>query len=212
VEENDRQNVYQNIDGNESEPEDFLEDIDEMHRQVLDDMVDLELEAVVSHYNLTFALDLTTLENEIEWYDLQMQYLRDQIKEDSSLVNALHVQEEINADLKLRLNYIRGQLAQAGGVDRRTVEHLLRHGDLWQLQAQERWILYRYWVDRLRKVLLEKLRMQEAQFRLEARMYEEVQQMNDLDILKESLIVGMTTTGAAKCQSLLQALKAKIGK
>jgi hypothetical protein len=36
--------------------------------------------------------------------------------------------------------------------------------------------------------------------------------MNDLDILKESLVVGMTTTGAAKLQSLLQALKAKIGK
>jgi hypothetical protein len=43
-------------------------------------------------------------------------------------------------------------------------------------------------------------------------MYEEVQQMNDLDILKHSLIVGMTTTGAAKLHSLLQALKPKIGK
>jgi hypothetical protein len=141
-----------------------------------------------------------------------MQYLRAQIKEDSSLVNALHMQEEISADLKMKLNYIRGQLAQEGGVDRRTVERLLQQGNLWQLQAEERWILYRYWVARLRNVLLEKLRTQEAQFRLEARMYEEVQQMNDLDILRESLIVGMTTTGAAKFQSLLQALKAKIGK
>jgi hypothetical protein len=43
-------------------------------------------------------------------------------------------------------------------------------------------------------------------------MYEEVQQMNDVEILRESLVVGMTTTGAAKFQSLLQALKAKIGK
>jgi hypothetical protein len=179
---------------------------------MLDDMVDWELEAVVSHYNLTFALDLKALENEIEWYNLQMQYLRSQIKEDSSLVNALHVQEGISDDLKLKLNYIRRHLAQEGGVDRRTVERLLWQGNLWQLQAEERWILYRYWVDRLRKVLLEKLRTQEAQFRLEARMYEEVQQMNDLDILRDSLIVGMTTTGAAKFQSLLQALKAKIGK
>jgi len=212
VEENDRQNVIQSIDGNDSEPEDFLEDIDEMHRHMLDDMVDWELETVVSHYNLTFALDLKTLENDIEWYNLQMQYLRAQIKEDSSLVDALLMQEEIKTDLKLQLNYIRTQLAQEGGVDRRTVERLLQQGDLWKLQAQERWILYRYWVDRLRNVLLEKLRRKETQFRLEARMYEEVQQMNDLDILRESLIVGMTTTGAAKFQSLLQALKAKIGK
>jgi hypothetical protein len=212
VEENDRQNVVQNIDGNDSEPEDFLEDIDEMHRHMLDDMVDWELEVVVSHYTLKFALDLNALEKDIEWYNLQMQYLRDQIKEDSSLVNTLHMQEWIRDDLKLKLNYIRRQLAQEEGVDRRTVERFLRQGNLWQLQAEERWILYRYWVVRLRKVLLEKLHTQEAKFRLEAKMYEEVQQMNDVDILRESLIVGMTTTGAAKFQSLLQALKAKIGK
>jgi hypothetical protein len=212
VEENNRQNVVQNIDGNDSEPEDFLEDTDYLQRHMLDDLVDLKLDTVVSHYNLTFALDLKTLEKDIEWYDLQMDYLRDQIKEDSSLVNALNVQEEMNYDLKLQLNYIRRQLDQEGGVNRRTVERLLQQGNLWQLQVQERWILYRYWVGRLRNVLLEELRRQEAKFRMEARMYEEVQQMNDLDILRESQVVGMTTTGAAKFQSLLQALKAKIGK
>jgi hypothetical protein len=212
VEENARQNVAQNIDGNGSGSDEFPEDIDEMNRHMLDDIMDWELEAVVSHYNLTFALDLKTLEREIEWYNLQIQYLRAQIKEDSSLDNALHMQVEISDDLKLKLNYIRRQLAQEGCVDWRTVERLLQQGNLWQLQAHERWILYRYWVDRWRKVLLEKLRRQEARFRLEARMYEEVQQMNDLDILRKSLIVGMTTTGAAKFQSLLQALKAKIGK
>jgi hypothetical protein len=210
VEENGRQNVVQNISGNDSGPKDFQED--DMHRYMLDDMVELELEAVASHYNLTLALDFRTIESEIERRDVEIQKLRAQIKGYSSLVNALHVQEEINADLKLQLNYIRRQLGQEGGVDRRTVERLLQQGNLWQLKAQERWILYRYWVDRLRNVLLEKLRTQEARFRLEARMYEEVQQMNDLDILKESLIVGMTTTGAAKFQSLLQAIKAKIGK
>ena len=204
--------MVQNIDGNDSEPEDFLEDVDEVHRHMLDDVVDWELDAVVSNYNLIFALDLKKIESEIEGRDVQIQHLRDQIKEDSSLVNALHEQEGINADLKLKLNYIRRQLAQEGGVDQRTVERLLQQGNLWQLQAQERWILYRYWVDRLRNVLLEKLRTQEAQFCLEARMYEEVQQMNDLDILKESLVVGMTTTGAARFQSLLRAVKAKIGK
>ena len=212
LEEDGGQNVVQNIDGNDSEPEDFLEDTDDMQRHMLDDLMDWKLDAVVSNYNPTFALDLKKLEDDIEWYNLQMQYLRSQIKEDPSLVNAMHMQEGMNADLKLRLNYIRRQLDQEGRVDRRAVERLLQQGDLWQLQAQERWILYRYWVDRLRNVLLEKLRRQEAKFRLEVRLYEEVQQMNDLDILRESLIVGMTTTGAAKFQSLLQALKPKIGK
>jgi hypothetical protein len=212
VEENYRQNVVQNIEGNDSEPEDFLEDRDDMHHHMLDDMVDWDLDAVISNYNLIFALDLKTIESEIEGRDVQIQHLMDQIKEDSSIVNELHVQEVINADLKLKLNYIRRQLAQEGGMDQRTVERLLQQGNLWELHPQERWILYRYWVERLRNALLEELRTQEVRFRSEARLYEELQQMNDLDILRDSLIVGMTTTGAARCQSLLQALKAKIGK
>jgi hypothetical protein len=212
MEENDRQNVVQYIDGNDSEPEDFLGDIDEIHRHILDDMVDWKLHAVVSNYNLTFAFDLEKIEHEIKERDKWMEYMRVQIEEDSSLVYTLHMQEEINADLKLQLNYIRRQLAQEGDVDHRTVECLLQQENLWQLQAQERWILYRYWVGRLRNVLLEKLRRQQAHFCSEVRKYEEAQQMNDLDILRESLVVGMTTTGAAKLQSLLQALKVKIGK
>jgi hypothetical protein len=212
VEAYDRQNVGQNIDGNDSEPEEFHEDIDDMQLHMLDDMADFELDAVIPNYHLKFALDLKGLESEIEWYNLQLQYLRAQIKEDPSLVHTMHMHEEMNADLKLKLDYIRKQLGQDGGLDRRTVERLLQQGNLWELQPQERWMLYRYWVDRLRNVLLVELRRQETRFRFEARMYEEVQQMNDLDILRESLIVGMTTTGAAKFQSLLQALKPRIGK
>jgi len=179
---------------------------------MLDDVVDWELDAVVSNYNVIFALDFKKIESEIEGRDENIQYLGAQTKKDSSIINTIHMEMVTNADLKLRLKYIRGQLCQEGSVDRRTVERLLQQGNLWELQAQERWILYRYWVDRLRNVLREKLRRQEAQFHSEVRKYEEVQQMNDLDILRESLIVGMTTTGAARLQTLLQAVKAKIGK
>jgi hypothetical protein len=69
----------------------------------------------------------------------------------------------------------------------------------------------RYWVARLKTVLLEKYQIMEEKFRTEARHYEEVQHMIDLDIMKESYIVGMTTTGAARLQPLLQALKPRIG-
>jgi hypothetical protein len=206
VEENYRQNVVQNIDGNDSEPDEFHDVLDDMQPHMLEYMLDWESEDVVPNYKLEFALDLKKIESELEGHDVQT----DQIKKDSSLVNALHMQEGINADLKLKLNYIRGQLAQEGGVDRRTVEHLLQQGNLWELQAQERWILYRYWVDRLRNILLEDLHRQKAYFH--SAEYAVSGPINDVDILRESLIVGMTTTGAARCQFLLQALKAKIGK
>ena len=212
VEENDRQNVVQNIDGNDIEPEDFLVDRDDMHPHMLEDMVDWEFDAPVSNYNHTFALDLKKIESEIKWRDVEIQYLMNKIKEDSRLVYALQMKGGINADLKLRLKYIRRQLGQKGDIDWRTVRRLRQQGNLSQLQAQERWTLYRYWVDTLRNVLLEKLHRQEARFLSEVRCYEEVRQMSDLEILRESLIVGMTTTRAAKSQSLLQALRAKIGK
>jgi len=97
-------------------------------------------------------------ESEIKERDVQIQYLSTKIKEDSSLVNTLNMQMVINGDLKLRLKYIRRHLGQEGGVDHRTVELLLQQGNLWDLQAQEWWTLYRYWVDRLRNFLVEKLR------------------------------------------------------
>jgi hypothetical protein len=209
VEENDRQNVIQSNDGKYSGPGDFHDVKDDMQPHMLEDTLVFEQ---VSNPNLAFSLDLKAIESEIEGRDVQIQYLRAQINTDSSLVNTLHLQEGINADLRIMLNYIRRQLHQEGVVDQRTVDCLLQQGNLWELQAQERWILYRYWVGRLRNVLLEELCTQEARFRLEAGKYEEAQQMNDLDILRESLVVGMTTTGAAKLQSLLKALKAKIGK
>jgi len=111
----------------------------------------------VSVPNLAFSLDFKKIDREIERHDIQIQYLRAQIKEDSILVNTLHLQEVLNAGLKLGLNYIRTQLGQEGGVEQRTVERLLQERDLWELQAQERWILCRYWADRMQNVLLEKL-------------------------------------------------------
>ena len=72
--------------------------------------------------------------------------------------------------------------------------------------------MYRHWVSELREKLLQQFKDQEEEFSTEARQYEEVQQTIDLEIMRNSLVVGMTTTGAARLQSLLKALKPKIGK
>jgi hypothetical protein len=210
--ENWSQNIDRNYDDGDDEAEATCDDMEDMECYILDDLMDLESQPDIQFSRLTFALDLNRLEEDIGWYELQKQYLQTQIKEDPNLVDMLHMHEDLCEDLKLRLRYIKRQLCHEGNENRRTVERLLQVRNLWQLQAEERWILYRHWVDRFRNALLKELWKQEEQLRCEARMYEEVQQMNDLDILKDSLIVGMTTTGAAKLHSLLQALKAKIGK
>ncbi|PNF18207.1 hypothetical protein B7P43_G18049, partial [Cryptotermes secundus] len=189
------------------EAEAICDDEEGMQCNMLDGM---ESQPDIQRSCLTFALDLERLEEDIEWYELQKQYLQTQIREDPSLVYRMHTLEDMCEDLKLRLNYIKRQLCHKGNENRSTVDRLLQVRDLWQLHAEERWILYRYWADRYRNALLEELCKQEEKLGCETRMYEEAQQMNDLDILKDSLIVAMTTSGAAKLHSLLQALKAKI--
>jgi hypothetical protein len=69
----------------------------------------------------------------------------------------------------------------------------------------------RHWIAQLKTVMLEEFQTLEEKFRTEARHYEEVRHMIDLEIMKESYVVGMTTTGAARLQTLLQALKPRIG-
>jgi hypothetical protein len=63
----------------------------------------------------------------------------------------------------------------------------------------------------LRTQLLEKFRTLEENFRTEAKQYEEVRHMIDLEVMRDSYVVGMTTTGAARLRTLLQALKPRIG-
>lgn len=49
-----------------------------------------------------------------------------------------------------------------------------------------------------------------VEYRQLYREYEEVQQLEDKHIMEEMLVIGMTTTGAARKQTLLQALKCPI--
>lgn len=210
---NQNHNQGHNIDGSDDgEAEEMHVDMEDMQCHMIDDLMDWELDVGVLGSRLTFALDLNRIEEEIQWHEFQIQDLKNQIKVDQSVVHTLHLQEDICRYLKLKMNYIKSKLHQDGRQNRRTLEHLLQQVNLWQLWAEERWTLYRYWVERYRNILFEELHKLEKHFRSEARMYEEVQQMNDLEILRDSLVVGMTTTGAAKLQPLLQALKPRIGK
>jgi hypothetical protein len=67
------------------------------------------------------------------------------------------MKEEINDELKMRLKYIRGKIGKERGVERRKVESIMKKGNMWKLKEKERWIMYRYWVERMRNVMMEKI-------------------------------------------------------
>jgi hypothetical protein len=72
-------------------------------------------------------------------------------------------------------------------------------------------LFVRHWIAQLKTVLLEEFQTLEEKFRSQARHYDEARNMVDLEIMKESYVVGMTTTCAARLQTSLQALKPRIG-
>ena len=70
---------------------------------------------------------------------------------------------------------------------------------------------FRSWLSTLKEKLLEEFKKLEKIFRTNAKLYEEARSMIDLEIMKRSHVIGMTTTYAARYQTLLKALKPKIG-
>ncbi|XP_064468067.1 NFX1-type zinc finger-containing protein 1-like [Ornithodoros turicata] len=82
--------------------------------------------------------------------------------------------------------------------------------DVWRLPVEERWKLYRYWAS----VAIEGMQGAVAEARAGVaeikRMMEDEQLKVDLGALRKALVVGATTTGAAKNRALIQRLQPTI--
>ncbi|KAJ9573483.1 hypothetical protein L9F63_009143, partial [Diploptera punctata] len=82
--------------------------------------------------------------------------------------------------------------------------------DITKLNVEDRWKLYRHWISILKERLLEKFRSLEQIFNSDAKEYQDACQKLDLEIMKDSHVIGMTTTFAARCRNLLKDLQPKI--
>ncbi|XP_063260631.1 NFX1-type zinc finger-containing protein 1 [Prinia subflava] len=82
--------------------------------------------------------------------------------------------------------------------------------DVWQLDLNSRWRLYRLWLKAYQGVIRADILQHEQQYQAAAERLEEKKLEQDLDILSKARIVGMTTTGAAKYQRILQYIEPQI--
>uniref|UniRef100_A0A8C8S3M7 Zinc finger NFX1-type containing 1 n=1 Tax=Pelusios castaneus TaxID=367368 RepID=A0A8C8S3M7_9SAUR len=82
--------------------------------------------------------------------------------------------------------------------------------DLWQLDLSSRWRLYRRWLQMYQGEIRRKILQHEQQYQGAAERLAELRLQEDLCILKEALVVGMTTTGAAKYRQILQKVEPRI--
>ncbi|XP_074942120.1 NFX1-type zinc finger-containing protein 1-like [Phalacrocorax aristotelis] len=97
------------------------------------------------------------------------------------------------------------QLAcQLQDSDAMTDAEVRRLRNLWQLRLGDRWRLYRRWLGTYGAALEEALARQLEEYEQSAAKLAQHQLQEDLQILRQSRVIGMTTTGAAKCRKLLQ--------
>ncbi|XP_019395339.1 PREDICTED: NFX1-type zinc finger-containing protein 1, partial [Crocodylus porosus] len=82
--------------------------------------------------------------------------------------------------------------------------------DLWQLDLGSRWQLYRLWLQMYQGDIRRQILQHERQYQVAAERLAELRLQEDLCILKEAQVVGMTTTGAAKYRQILQKVEPRI--
>lgn len=106
------------------------------------------------------------------------------------------------------------ELLNTDSLDVETTERLARRvefgEDLLNLTIEQRWSLYLLWLLRLREYLLDKIRQEQRRHLDLSHEYEELRNIEDLAILQNSQIVGMTTTFASKNHKLLCQLRPRV--
>ncbi|XP_070575227.1 NFX1-type zinc finger-containing protein 1-like [Ptychodera flava] len=91
-----------------------------------------------------------------------------------------------------------------------TEEEANEISNVWSLNLHDRWKLYRYWSFKLHKKIIDSLLEVVGEYDRETLRLKEVRQEEDLRVLKDAKVIGMTTTGAAKYSSLLRMVRPQI--
>lgn len=82
---------------------------------------------------------------------------------------------------------------------------------IWRTSLSEKWALYFYVIDAVKKHLLTEIVKIEANIIDAQKNMEDVKNKGDGLILQAAMVVGMTTTGAAKYNTVLRMMESKIG-
>ncbi|PSN32630.1 hypothetical protein C0J52_22377 [Blattella germanica] len=174
--------------------------------------------------NLLYAIHLkefidddkpSELAYDIDIHESRLRMMEDEIyqfqkKNVSEKVSRL----KMHADaMKSQIKYIKKQLHHEEVLDNDVdaINRMLKRGNLLDLQAKERWTVYRYWEKNLKVRLLEELYRWEKHLQEINRLYDKTELIREMSTMKSSLVVGMTTTGAARLQNVIKNLQPAIG-
>ncbi|KAM4740439.1 NFX1-type zinc finger-containing protein 1 isoform 2-T2 [Anableps anableps] len=101
-------------------------------------------------------------------------------------------------------NKIKKELGKSSAMTEQEEENVF---DVWSLNLEDRWRLYRLWVTRYRIELRTKALEFEEAYQNAVDRLADVKRQENLHVLKKATVIGMTTTGAAKFRKALQEVR-----
>lgn len=78
------------------------------------------------------------------------------------------------------------------------------------LNKTQRWSLYLFWLRLFRSNKEDEIKTKSEEYNLQCRRLAEVKSIEELKVLSQATVIGMTTTGAAKYSKLLEEIKPRI--
>lgn len=156
--------------------------------------------------------DIEYIENErnIDVYDFEdmpMQFYNRKWEEFVDSKNSDWQTQESNEYHKKMRNHIKDRLKQSEAMKE---DIALKINNIWMLDIDKRWQLYKYWEQKYVDELKQKLFALQEELKERFDKMAEMEAEEDLHILHTADIVGVTTTGAAKYRHLIQKLNPRI--
>uniref|UniRef100_A0A915BXJ0 NFX1-type zinc finger-containing protein 1 n=1 Tax=Parascaris univalens TaxID=6257 RepID=A0A915BXJ0_PARUN len=118
-----------------------------------------------------------------------------------------HVQVQYDRDIVARLNELKGDILKAKPLSSSEAASIKNIDTLHQ---SRRWMLYAFWVEELNDLANKELSGLFQQYQKHVLKVKETYEKLDEIVLRKALVIGATTTGAAKSRSLLRRLACPI--
>ncbi|XP_046667701.1 NFX1-type zinc finger-containing protein 1-like isoform X2 [Homalodisca vitripennis] len=181
-------------------------------KEVFFDRIDLDEANQHTNANIQifFSYTFEEIQKKIEHYEKIFESLPNSEDSREMIQQKMHEAKQAESGLKLILNHFVDKLTNIGIPTEDDTRRLFKVENINALNSNERWVLYKIWIEFLKSGYWMMLGKLEERYRRGARRYDEVRQFDDLRIVQQADVVGVTTTTAARLQAMLRELKPKI--
>ncbi|XP_028303349.1 NFX1-type zinc finger-containing protein 1 isoform X2 [Gouania willdenowi] len=115
---------------------------------------------------------------------------------------------QISSDMKKKMKRsIKKELRKSSTMSEEEEDNVL---NVWTLSWKDKWRLYRLWLTRYQMELRTKALRSEEEYQNTVERLAFVKEQQNLHLLKQATVIGMTTTGAAKSRRMLQELRPRV--